>query len=67
MKLLPSIVCIAAAVNKLRSLLSEAQTWELTVMIEDKSRHGIWRTYFAGKRGELFHRRYVVLGGLVDA
>lgn len=61
------VICMAAIIHKLCSLLSKARISERAAMSEERSRQGIWRAYVADKSAELFHSEYSVLAGLADA
>lgn len=52
---------------ELRSLLLKTKNSKLAALAEKKSRQGIWREYFDGRRAVLFHGRYKVVDELADA
>lgn len=66
-KFVRSVVFIVATLFDLRALLLEAQILELAATAEKDSRQSIWKSYYTGKRAELFHRGYAVLDEFADA
>lgn len=67
LRLVGSKSCTFATSSNARSLLVNAKISKLAAMAEENSRQGFWRIYFAGKRVELYYRRYAVIDGLADA
>lgn len=55
-----------AALSELRLLIRKAKIFKLAAIAEENSRGGIWRTYFTGKKAELFYCKYAVLEGFAD-
>lgn len=65
-KFLGSVFCMFATLSKLSLLLPEVQVLEVPAMAREKSRQGIWRTYFAGNRAKMVHCRCAVVDGLAN-
>lgn len=66
-KFFRTLVCIFATPFEVSLLLSDPQISKVAAIAEEKRIQAIWRTHFAEKKAKLFHRRYVVHGGLADA
>lgn len=66
-KYLESIAWMLATLSKFRSLLPRAKNLKLAVIIEQKSRQGISKTYFSGNRAALFCLGHAGLDGSANS